>query len=74
MKYLSLDLILINECLGGKEGDTLYRDILEFSSGEWTKLDEMEEGRSNHAVSVLSIPISEICILDYNYFYYFKKD
>ena len=49
--------------LGGYDGDKQYEDILEFRSGEWIKLDKMLQGRFHHAVSVLSVPIQDICVL-----------
>ena len=60
MKYLSLDFIFVNKCLGGSDGDHTYDTILEFNeeTGEWSQLDRMTVGRYAHALSV--IPLAEV--------------
>ena len=57
MKYLSLDFIFVNKCLGGSDGDHTYDTILEFNkeTGEWSQLDRMIVARRGHAVSVIPI-------------------
>ena len=57
MKYLSLDFIFVNKCLGGSDGDHTYDTILEFNeeTGEWSQLDRMTEARNYHAVSVIPL-------------------
>ena len=56
MKYLSLDFIFVNKCLGGFDYDHYYDTILEFNeeTGEWSQLDRMTVGRYIHAVSVVN--------------------
>ena len=56
MKYLSLDFIFGNKCLGGSDSHR-YDTILEFNeeTGEWSQLDRMTVARYNHAVSVIPL-------------------
>ena len=62
----SLYFKFLNKCLGGWDGSDYLDDILEFipSTGEWSLVNRMTQGREFHAVSIIDFEIDNCTIPD----------